>query len=197
MSDFKKRMGQFFFFGQKCYFGSLLLNTKRHFQKEKNVNRNGPRHQPAFTILLTPLFSHCTMQCCGSGMFIPDREGWKQICCHTFFVATNFTKFQILFIFELLNKIWANFQRVIELFIQKIVTKLSEIWGWDPGSGKNLSRIPDQGWKRHRIPDPDPQHWYNVRGELGNKCAEHHNLKTVKIRDIVWKQIIQRILFCT
>ncbi len=56
-------------------------------------------------------------QCCGSGMFIPDpnfypsripdlgsripdpgsknrnkREGWKKICCHTFFVATNFTK---------------------------------------------------------------------------------------------------------
>jgi hypothetical protein len=27
----------------------------------------------------------------------------------------------------------------------------------NPGSGKNLSRI--QGSKRHRIPDPDPQHW--------------------------------------
>ncbi len=30
----------------------------------------------------------------------------------------------------------------------------------DPGSGKNLFRIP--GSKRHRIPDPDPQHWYSV-----------------------------------
>ncbi len=28
----------------------------------------------------------------------------------------------------------------------------------DPESGINLSRI--QGSKRHRIPDPDPQHWY-------------------------------------
>jgi len=36
----------------------------------------------------------CSEQCCGSGMFIPDpgsrnsnkREGWKKICCHTFFL---------------------------------------------------------------------------------------------------------------
>jgi hypothetical protein len=32
------------------------------------------------------------------------------------------------------KKIWANFQRIIELFTQKIVTKLSKIWVWDPGS---------------------------------------------------------------
>jgi hypothetical protein len=58
-----------------------------------------------------------------------------------------------------------NFQRIIELFTKKIVTKLSKIWVWDPGSGKNLFRIPDPGVKRHRIPDPDPQHW--VRGGGG------------------------------
>ncbi len=28
----------------------------------------------------------------------------------------------------------------------------------DPGSGKNLFRIPDPGVKKHPIPDPDPQH---------------------------------------
>jgi hypothetical protein len=32
------------------------------------------------------------------------------------------------------KKIWANFQRIIELFTQKIVTKPSKIWVWDPGS---------------------------------------------------------------
>jgi hypothetical protein len=32
------------------------------------------------------------------------------------------------------KKIWANFQRIVELFTQKIVTKLSKIWVWDPGS---------------------------------------------------------------
>jgi hypothetical protein len=41
------------------------------------------------------------------------------------------------------KKIWANIQRIIELFTQKIVTKLSKIWGWDPGSGKKP--IPDPG----------------------------------------------------
>ncbi len=39
------------------------------------------------------------------------------------------------FTFEMLKKkIWADFQRIVELFPQKIVTKLSKIWVWDPGS---------------------------------------------------------------
>jgi hypothetical protein len=45
------------------------------------------------------------------------------------------------------NKIWANFQSIEELFTQKIVTKLSKIWVWDPGS-----KIRDPGKK----PNPDP-----------------------------------------
>jgi hypothetical protein len=57
------------------------------------------------------------------------------------------------FIFEMLKKkIWANFQRIIELFSQKIVSKLAEIWVWDPGSGKNLFRIPDPGVKKAPVP---------------------------------------------
>jgi hypothetical protein len=55
------------------------------------------------------------------------------------------------------KKIWPNFQRIIELFTQKIVTKLSKIWVLgsvigDPGSGKNLFQIPDPGVKK--APDP-------------------------------------------
>jgi hypothetical protein len=50
------------------------------------------------------------------------------------------------------KKIWANVQRIIELFTQKIVTKLSKIWFWDSGSGKNLFWIPDHGVKK--APDP-------------------------------------------
>jgi hypothetical protein len=57
------------------------------------------------------------------------------------------------------KKIWANFQRIIELFAQKIASKLSKVWVWDPGSGirdpgsgKNLFRIPDPGVKK--APDP-------------------------------------------
>ncbi len=116
-------------------------------------------------------------QCCGSGMFIPDpgswflpipdpgsknsnkREGWKKICCHDFLCSHKFHKIANYFSFELLKKkIWANFQRIIELFTQTIVNKLSKIWVWDPGSEirdpeKTYSGSRIQGSKRHRIPD--------------------------------------------
>jgi hypothetical protein len=53
------------------------------------------------------------------------------------------------------KKIWANFQRIIENFDQKIVTKLSKVvWVWDPGSEirKKPIPIPDPGVKK--APDP-------------------------------------------
>jgi hypothetical protein len=50
------------------------------------------------------------------------------------------------------KKIWANFQRFVEHFTKKIVTKTSKKLVWDPGSGKNLFRIPDPGVKK--APDP-------------------------------------------
>ncbi len=57
------------------------------------------------------------------------------------------------------KKIWANFQRIVEVFTQKIFNMLSNIWIWDPGSEIRKKPIPDpgsriQGSKRHRIPDP-------------------------------------------
>jgi hypothetical protein len=48
---------------------------------------------------------------------------------------------------------WANFQRIIELFTQKIVTKPSKIWVWDPGS---------------EIRDPEKTH----SGSRGQKSTE-------------------------
>jgi hypothetical protein len=72
-----------------------------------------------------------------------------------FFCSHKFHKIESYIIFEMLKKkIWANFQRIIEVFTQKIFTKLSKIWVWDPGSGvrKNLFRIPDPGVKK--APDP-------------------------------------------
>jgi hypothetical protein len=59
------------------------------------------------------------------------------------------------------KKICANFQRIIELFTQKIVIKLSKIWVRDPRFGirdpeKKLFRIPNPGVKK--APDQDPQH---------------------------------------
>jgi hypothetical protein len=89
----------------------------------------------------------------------------KKIRCQTFlYVSTKFNKIVNYFSFEVLKKkIWANFQRIIELFTKQIVKKLFKIWSWDPGSEirdpeKTHSGSPIQGSKRHRIPDPDPQH---------------------------------------
>jgi hypothetical protein len=40
-----------------------------------------------------------------------------------FYISTNFTKFNIILVLKYRRKkIWANFQRFIELFTQKIVT---------------------------------------------------------------------------
>jgi hypothetical protein len=53
------------------------------------------------------------------------------------------------------KKMWANFQRIVELFTQNTVTKLSKHLGL--GSGirdpeKNLFRIPDP--EVNKTPDP-------------------------------------------
>jgi hypothetical protein len=50
------------------------------------------------------------------------------------------------------KKIWATFQRIAEVFTQKIFNMLSNIWVWDRGSGKNLFRIPDPGVKKASDP---------------------------------------------
>ncbi len=70
------------------------------------------------------------------------REGWKTICCHTFFSSHKFHIIENYLILEMLKKkIWASFQSIIELFTQKIgVTKLSKILVYgsriqDPRSG--------------------------------------------------------------
>jgi hypothetical protein len=81
----------------------------------------------------------------------------------------------------MLNKtIWVNFQRIIELFTQKIVPKLSKIWVLDPGSEKTYfgSRIPDPGVKKalkpgFQIPDPDPHHWsQRIEKSFGSRIPD-------------------------
>jgi hypothetical protein len=65
------------------------------------------------------------------------------------------------FIFEQVTKNFLS-QNTKNYNTLKFVVKLSKIWVWYPESKiqdpKNLFRIPDPGSKRHRIPDPDPQH---------------------------------------
>ncbi len=79
---------------------------------------------------------------------IPDpktatkESGEKIFFCHTFLCSHKFHKIVNYFSFEVLKKkIWANFKRIVELFTQKIVTKLLKIWVWDPG----VKKAPDPG----------------------------------------------------
>ncbi len=88
------------------------------------------------------------------------------------FFSHKFHKIEYYVFFEILKKkIWANFQRIVEVFTQKIFNMLSYIWVWDLGSEildpkktYSGSRIPDPGVKKapdpgSQIPDLDPQHW--------------------------------------
>jgi hypothetical protein len=69
---------------------------------------------------------------------------------------------------EMLKKrIWANFQRIIEVFTQKLSLSSQKygFWIWDPRSWIRKKPIPDpgsRGSKRHRIPDSNP-HWLRPR----------------------------------
>jgi hypothetical protein len=80
------------------------------------------------------------------------ERGERKISCPNFLFSHKFHKIANYFCFEVLKKkIWANFLRIIELFTQKIVNKLSKIWVWDPGSR-------GQKGTGSRILDPDPQY---------------------------------------
>ncbi len=82
----------------------------------------------------------------------------KKISGHTFLCNHKFPKIVNYFSFEVLKKkIWASFQRIIELFTKRIVKKLLKIWSWDPRSEirdpeKTYSGSRIQG--SNRIPDP-------------------------------------------
>jgi hypothetical protein len=81
----------------------------------------------------------------------------KKNCCHTFFCSHKFHKSVNYFIFLMLKKkIWANFQRIIELLPKKLSlsSQKYEFGIRDPRSG-----IRDPEKNLFRIPDPDPQHW--------------------------------------
>ncbi len=80
-------------------------------------------------------------QCCRSGMFMPDPEicpSWiekqqlkrvvKNKFCPAFYCSHNYHTIENYIIFQLLNKKnLVYLQRIIELFTQKIVIKLSGI----------------------------------------------------------------------
>jgi len=80
---------------------------------------------------------------------------------------SNFTTLNC-FLFKMLKtKIWANFHRIIELFTQTIVSTLSKIWVWYPGSE---IRVPEK-------PIPDPYQYLIWRG------AQVHSYDFMKLNE--------------
>ncbi len=83
------------------------------------------------------------------------------------------------------KKIWAKFQRIVEVFTQTIFNMLSNIWVGDPGSGKNLIRIPDLGVKKAPIPDPGS----------GSATLFKSMIKLTKKANQVWYFILSSVMF--
>jgi hypothetical protein len=129
------------------------------------------------------------MQCCGSGMFIPDprsrilifthpgsqisdpgsknskkREEWNKICCHTFFCSHKVRKIENYFFSEMLKEKFGPISKNYITFYPKSCHSALKNMGLgsgirDPGSGKNLFWIPDPGVKKA----PDPGSWIRIR----------------------------------
>jgi hypothetical protein len=84
------------------------------------------------------------------------EKGEKKFVVIPLFCSHKFHKIELFFFEMLRKKIWPSFQRIIEHFTQKIVTKLLKIWVWDSGSEirdpeKTYSGSRIQGSKRHWI----------------------------------------------
>ncbi len=126
----------------------------------------------------------------GSKTATKDRCG-KKLVVITFLVATNFTKLQIILVLKCWRKKFGPIFKEFQNFLPKKFSISSQKYGyWDPGSGKNLFRIPEPGVKRHRIPDPDPQHWQQLLNNLSsldiyrNRVAEHSELDKLMSLDV-------------
>ena len=86
------------------------------------------------------------------------------------------------------KKNWPSFQRIVELFTQKFVTKLSKIWPWDPGSEirdpeKTYSWIPDPGVKK--APDPGSATLNCIKKGEGKYCGKnspHRRSFVIRVR---------------
>jgi hypothetical protein len=93
----------------------------------------------------------------------------KKICCPAFFVAT-ISQNKSYFIFEQAKKkLWANLQRIKELFMQKIFINLSKIWVCDPGS-----EIRDPA--KTYIPDPGSRDQKGFGSQIGIRNTAYSSI---------------------
>jgi hypothetical protein len=98
-----------------------------------------------------------------SRILIFTHPGSQKVVVIPFFVATNFAKLNIILFLKCQTKKFGPIFKELLKFLSNKLSLSSQKYGFgirDPGSGKNLFRIPDPGVKRHWIPDPDPQHGF-------------------------------------
>jgi hypothetical protein len=129
------------------------------------------------------------IQCCGSGMFIPDpdfcpslipdlwsrihknskrRYEWKINLLFYLFCSHNITKFKIILVLNWWRKKFGRIYKDLHNFLPQKLSLSSQKYGFeirDPwpeirDPEKTYSVSEIQGSKRHRI--PDPQHWRNI-----------------------------------
>ncbi len=123
------------------------------------------------------------------------REGWKKFFVIPFYLATNFTKLNIILVLKSWRKKFGSIFKELYNILPKKLSLSSQTYGfgirdpgseirdprsgiWDPGSEirdleKTYSGSRIQGSKRHRI--PDPQHW-----------ARYHSFCLFIISDLHW-----------
>ncbi len=85
---------------------------------------------------------------------------------------------------------WANFQRITELFTQKIVTKLSTIWVWDPRSEIRdpRSETRDPGYEIRKKPIPDR----GFRGQQGTGSR----IRNTGSQDRIFSSLLAQTSLC-
>ena len=122
-------------------------------------------------------------------------EGWKKNWCHTFFVATNFTKLKIILFLKCWRKkfgpIFKELLKNYRTFTKTTVTKLSKIWVWNPETGirdpeKTYFGSRIQGSKRHKIPDSGSRIQSRNTGCEGKKLT-HLVSWFVSLLDMLWR----------
>jgi hypothetical protein len=91
-----------------------------------------------------------------------QKRGLKKISCHSFFCSHKFHKIDNYFSFEMLKKKFGSIFKELYNFLPKKLLLSYQNYGFgirdpeseilDPGSRKNLFRIPDPGVQK--APDP-------------------------------------------
>ncbi len=119
------------------------------------------------------------------GTRIPDpktaikERGEKKIYFHRFFGGTNFTKCKIILFLNCRRKKLGQILKNYRTFSQKVVTKLSKIWVWDPRSGIRDKPIPDPGSRGQKgtgFQIPDSGSRIRIRNSAAKFAKKNFNL---------------------